>query len=93
MIALIATSDPNYHANGREYFTHDDNMIDRGSILSGHAVLGTDHEAVGPFIALSITDRALIWEKVVAIFQGSDAWTYLKPSKTHSDIRVGYKLI
>ena len=53
----------------------------RVSILSGPAELGSDPENFGPFISSFITDRALIWYKMVAIFQGSDVWTYLKPSK------------
>ena len=67
-------------------------MISRGLILSGPAVLRSDLKAVGLFIDSFITDKELIWEKMVAIFQGSDAWIYLKPSKKHCDERMGYKL-
>ena len=50
-------------------------MIARGLVISGHAVLGTDPEEIGPFTNSFITDRAFIWDKMVAIFQGLDAWT------------------
>ena len=56
-------------------------------------VLGTDPEAVGPSTDSSITDRALIWYKIVAIFQGSNAWTYLNPAKKHRYGRLGYNLV
>ena len=59
----------------------------------GIAVLGTDPEAVGPFIDSLITDRALIWENMVAIFQLLDKWKYLKPAKKHCDGRLGYMII
>ena len=62
-------------------------------ILRGPEALGSDPEAVGPFTDLFITDRMLIWDKMVEIFQGSDEWMYLKPSKKHRDVRMGYKLI
>ena len=62
-------------------------------ILSGTAELGSNPEAVGPFIDSFIADRVMIWEKIVAILQLSDAWTYLKPSKKHRDGRMGYKII
>ena len=68
-------------------------MIARGLILSGPAALGSDPGAVGPFTDLFITDRALIWDKMVAIFQGLDAWTYLKPANKNHDGTMGYKLI
>ena len=35
MIPPVAASDPTYRDNGSEYFTHDEVMIDRGSIISG----------------------------------------------------------
>ena len=44
LIAPVAASDPTYRANGSDYFTHDEEMIARGSILSGPAALGTDPE-------------------------------------------------
>ena len=56
-------------------------------------MLGTDLEAVRPFADSFITDRAMIWYNMVAIFQGLDAWTYLKPAKKHIDGRLGYKLM
>ena len=49
LISPVAAHDPTYHANVIEYFTHDEEMIFRGSILSGHAVIGTDPEEIGPF--------------------------------------------
>ena len=88
-----SASDPTHRANGSKYFTHDEEIIAGGSILSEPAVSGSDPEAVGPFTNSFITDRTLIWDNMVAIFQGSDAWTYLKPSKKHRDGRMGYKLI
>ena len=48
-------------------------MIARVSILSGPEVLGTDPGKTGPFTDSFINDRALIWDKMVAIFQVSDA--------------------
>ena len=68
-------------------------MIACGSILSGPEALGSDPEAFGPFTNSFITYRALIWEKMVAISQGLDAWTYLKPAKKHHNGIMGYKLI
>ena len=68
-------------------------MIACGLILSGTAALGSDPKAVRLFTDLLITDRALIWDKMVAIFQELDAWTYLKPFKKHRVVRMGYKLI
>ena len=56
-------------------------------------MLGTDPEDIGPFTNSFITDRALIWGKMVAIFQGYDACTYLKPAKNHRDGRLGFRLI
>ena len=69
-IAPVASSDPTYRDTGSEYFTHNEDMISRGSILSGPAVLGTDPEAVGPFTDSFIIYIALIWDNMVAIFQG-----------------------
>ena len=68
-------------------------MIARGSIISGPAALGSDPAVVGPFTDSFIKDRALIWDNMVAIFHGSDAWTYLKPAKKHHDDRMGYSII
>ena len=42
---------------------------------------GSDPKDVGPFTDSLITDRAMIWYKMVAIFQGSVAWTYLNSAK------------
>ena len=93
LIAPVASSDPTYRANGSEYFTHDKEMIACGLIISGPAALGSDPDVVGPLTNLFITNRALIWYKMVAIFQGSGVWTYLKPAKKHRDGRMGYNLI
>ena len=68
-------------------------MIARSSILSGYAVLGTDPEEIGPFTDSFITDKAFIWDKMVAIFKGSEAWTHLNPAKNHCDERPGLRLI
>ena len=93
MIAQVSANDPTYRANGRKYFTHDEEMIARGFILSGPAVIGTDPEEIGPFTDPFITNRALIWDKMVAIFQGPDAWTHLKSAKKHRDGRPGFRII
>ena len=68
-------------------------MISQGLIVSGPVVLGTDRKEIGTFTNSFITDRVLIWDKMVAIFQGSDAWTYLKTDKNHCDGRLGLRLI
>ena len=86
-------SDPTHYANGSKYLTHDEEMIAHGSILSRPAVSGSDPEAVGTFTNLLITYRALIWDNMVVIFQGSDTWTYLKSDNKHRGGRMGYKLI
>ena len=56
-------------------------------------MLGRDPESVGPFTESFITDRALIWDKMVAIFQGLDVWMYLKLSKKHNNGSMSYKII
>ena len=76
LIAPVAASDPTHRANDSKYFTHDEEIVDQGSILSGPEVLGADPEAIIPFTDSVITDRALIWDKMVAIFQVLDACTY-----------------
>ena len=68
-------------------------MITRGSILSGAMVVGSYHEAIGPFTGLFSTDIFLIWDKMVLIIQGTDEWTYLNPSNKHHGRMLGYKLI
>ena len=88
-----AASDTTHFNNGSNYFTHDEDMIARGLILGESVVSGSDPESFGPFTDSLITYRALIWDKMVVIFQGLDAWTYLKPSKRHSDRIMGYKII
>ena len=60
LIVPVTASDLTYGVNGSKYFTHDEEMIARGSILSGLTVLGTDPEAVGPFTGSFIIDRALL---------------------------------
>ena len=62
-------------------------------ILSGHPVLGTDPEEIGPFTESFVTNRAFIWDKMVAIFQGLGAWTYLKRDKKHCDGRLLFRFI
>ena len=88
LIPPAAARDTTHHSNASKYLTHDEEMIACGSVLSGHLVIGSDPEAVGPFTNLFITDRALIWYKMVVIFQVSYAWTYLKPAKKHRDGRM-----
>ena len=92
-IAPVAASDPTYCSNGIKYSTHDEEMIARRSILVGPAVIGSDPEAVRPFTDSFIADRALIWEKMVAIFQRLDAWSYLEQAKKNYDGIMGYKII
>ena len=93
MIPPTAASDTMHRANGSKYITYYEEIIACGSILSGTEELGSDPEAVRPLNNLIITYRALIWENMVKIFQGSDAWTYLNPAKTNFDVRMGYKFI
>ena len=50
-------------------------------------------EEIGPFADSFISDRALIWEKMVAIFQGLDALADLMPAKKHRDRRLGFRII
>ena len=88
LIAPVAAHDPTYRSNGSEYFTHDEKMIARGSILSGHEVFGTDPEEIGTFADSFISDRAFIRDKMVVIFQVSDAWTYLNLDKKHCGGRL-----
>ena len=93
MIAPVSTSDPTCRDNGSEYFSHDEEMIAQGLILSGPVVLGTDPEDISPFTDSFITNRVLIFDNMVAIFQGLDAWTFLKPAKNHCDERMGFRII
>ena len=72
MIPPVAASDPMHRATFSDYLSRDEEMIARGSILSGPAALGSDPETVGPFADSFIIDRALIWDNMVAIFYGSD---------------------
>ena len=93
MESTATTSDTTYCANGSEYLTNDEEIIAHGLILSGTSVSGSDHESVGPFTDSFITDRSMIWDKMVTIFQGSYAWMYPKPAKKHRDGRMGYRFI
>ena len=88
-----AASDPTHRTNGSNYFTHDGEMIAHVLILSGLAVYESDPESVVPFTNSLIAERALIWYKMVAVFQGSDAWTYLKLVKKHHDGSMDHKII
>ena len=58
--------------DGSDYFTHDEEIIARVFLLSESAALGSDPEVVGPFTDSFVTDRAMIWENMVPIFQGLD---------------------
>ena len=69
LIAPVAAHDTTYRTNGSEYFTHNKEMISQILIISGHAVLGTEPEEIGPFTDYFITNRALIWGKIDEIFQ------------------------
>ena len=82
-----------YCDNGSRYFTHDGEMIYCRMILSGTAVSGSHPESVGTFTNLFNIDRALIWDNMVEMFQGSDAWTYLKQYYKYSDRRISYNII
>ena len=57
MIPPVAASDLTHRANGRKYFTHDDEIIACGSILSGPAALRSDPKAVVKFTDSFIKDR------------------------------------
>ena len=61
----VAVSDRMHHSNDSDYFTPDEEMIDSGSIFSGPAVSGSDPEAIGPFSDSFITEKVLIWDKMV----------------------------
>ena len=74
LIAPVAANDPTYRDNGSKYFTNDEEMIARGLIISGSAVIRTDPEDISLFTNFFITERALIWNNMVELFQGSDAW-------------------
>ena len=93
LIDLVAASDSTYHANGSEYFTQNEEMIARGLILSGPAVLGTEPEEIGTFSDSLINDIVLICDNMFAILQGLEAWTYLKPAKNNRDGILGLSLI
>ena len=93
LISPVARSDPTFRANGRKYFTHDDEMSAQVSILSGPAVLGTDPEEISPFAEYLITVRELIWENMVAIFEVSDTRAYLQQVNKNRDGRLGFRLI
>ena len=56
-------------------------------------MVGSDPEAILPVTNFFITDRALIWYNIVAIFQGTYEWMYLNTAKRHRDVRMGYKLV
>ena len=87
-----AASDLTHRSNGSEYFTHNVEMTTLGLILRVPAVFGSDPEAVLRFTYLLIKYRELIWDKMVEIFQGSDAWKYMNPAKKYRDKRMGYKI-
>ena len=53
-------SDNTHRANGSGYFTHDEDIIACGLILSGPMVVGSYPEAIGPFTNSFITYRAII---------------------------------
>ena len=67
-------------------------MIARGSILSRNAVLGTNPEEIGSFTDSLITNRLLILDRTVEIFQGLDTWMYLKPDNNYRDGRLGFRI-
>ena len=92
-IAPVASSDPTYRDTGSEYFTHNEDMISRGSILSGPALLGTEPEEIGTFSDSLINDIVLICDNMFAILQGLEAWTYLKPAKNNRDGILGLSII
>ena len=54
------TSDPIHRASVSKCFTHNEDMIACGLILSGPVVFESVPETVGPFTNFFITDRALI---------------------------------
>ena len=84
---------PTYRANGSGHFTHDEDIIAHGLIISGPTVVVSDPEAIGPFNKSFINNRSLIWDNMVSIFQGTDAWKYLNPANKYSNGIMGYMLI
>ena len=93
MIPPVSAVDPTHRTNSSKYFIYDEDMITRGSICSVPAALGSNPKAVGPFNDSFIIDIAVIFDKMVAMFQVSDGCTYLKLAKKQYIVRMGYKLI
>ena len=93
MEPLEAARDLTHRVNVSGYFKDDGETISRGSIISMTNVFGINPEAIAPFTYLFITDRVLIWDKMFAIFQGTDTRMYLNPSKKHREGRMGYNII
>ena len=78
---------------GRKYFTIDEEIISRGPIIQGIQVAGTDHKNLDSFTNSYMSDRKRVWEKLCAIFQQSEAWTYYKAGKKYRDGRISFQLI
>ena len=56
-------------------------------------MLVADPKDTSTFTDSFITNRALFWDNMVAIFQVSDAWTYLKLDNKHRYGRLGFRII
>ena len=75
---------------GSKYFTIDDDMIDPRPIIEGMEVSDMDHENIGPFTNAYMSDRKIVCEKLCAIFQQSEDWTYCKSGRKHRDSSIDY---
>ena len=78
---------------GSKYFKLYEVMIARGTIIEGTQVAGTNHEKLGLFKHSYMSDRKRVWDKLCAIFQQREAWTYYKAGKKYRDGRIYFQLI
>ena len=89
----IAAKDPMCGTVGRNFFTINEVMIARRPIIDVTEVAGTDNEKIGPFTNDYMSNRTRVWDKLCAIFQKSEAWTYCKSGKNHRGDRIAFKAI
>jgi len=78
---------------GSTHFSHDDEMIVRGPILSAGAVVGPDTKTLGPFASSFLVNRAEVWEKLAEILLPHDAFTVIKAVKKTWNARLTYQLL
>ena len=93
LIPTAAADDPTVRAAGSTYFTHDEELRARATIVDRPVVAGTDPEVIGPFSDTYIADRKKVYELLCSIFQNTTAWIYLKKAKKYQDGRMGYKIL